>query len=361
VTHSLLSILEPLGNESLRICEFLVMKVVFPCGKKRPRRQNCLASCARRAVAIHFIADRIFSVTFEKDTGKSFVSIPAATMNSRYCYGIVLLLLGCVVTVGDAFSTNQIRASRRLLDWVPLQDTFCSFHKPTNHPRSGTLRFLANPESQGKANIASESAPLVLDRPDPASLLSAQSASNQKLGFIAIVTCLMGGTTAMVALLSAVEDILPVGWFDLWRDFTWPIPLGLIFLVAGVTHFTLKDTFAAMVPPLGTWGGLWQIPTPGRESLKLSYEEYHTYWTGVAEVGGGAWLIAAGLGIAGPVQIPAFLLLLLVAAVTPANIYMATHDVQAPNLPPIPYPAGHVGRGVAQCILLALFWKLSFQ
>jgi uncharacterized membrane protein len=335
------------------------MKVVFACGKKRPRRQNCLARCARRPVAVHFIANRIFSVTLKKILAiRSKLGRDTDTMNSRYCYCMVLLLLGCVVFVGDAFSTNQIRASRRLLDWVPPQDTF---HKPTNHPRSGTLRFLANPESQGNANAASESAPLVLDRPDPASLLSAQSASNQKLGFIAIVACLMGGTTAMVALLSAVEDILPVGWFDLWRDFTWPIPLGLIFLVAGVTHFTLKDTFAAMVPPLGTWGGLWQIPTPGRESLKLSYEEYHTYWTGVAEVGGGAWLIAAGLGIAGPVQIPAFLLLLLVAAVTPANIYMATHDVQAPNLPPIPYPAGHVGRGVAQCILLALFWKLSFQ
>jgi uncharacterized membrane protein len=134
-------------------------------------------------------------------------------------------------------------------------------------------------------------------------------------------------------------------------------------MAAGVTHFTMKETYTAMVPPKGTWGGLWQVPAPYLEKIfkdAVSYEEYHVYWSGVAEIGGGLLLLASfGFGIV-PMVVPAFLIFLLLICVTPANIYMATHDVQAPGLPPIPYPVGHIGRGVLQCILLAMFWKLAF-
>jgi uncharacterized membrane protein len=198
-------------------------------------------------------------------------------------------------------------------------------------------------------------------RPDPSVLIASMDDGKQRLAIGAIVVSLAVGTGLVVAFLELLHNvILPTGWFELWRDYTWPIPMGLVFLAAGSAHFTIKDTFTAMVPPLGTWGGLWQVPAPGAAQIGLSYAEYHTYWSGVAEITGGALLILAGIGLV-PVPIPAFGLLLLTASVTPANIYMATHDIQPARLPPVPYPGGHLARGVLQCVLLAIFWELTFQ
>lgn len=227
----------------------------------------------------------------------------------------------------------------------------------TGHPAMGHMSFSLR---MSQLEDAQKSAPpLDVERPDPAVLLSAQPKNIQRVGFLAICFSILAGTVLVVNLLTGLENLLPNGWFDAWRDYTWPLPLGLAFGAAGVGHFAMKDTFTAMVPPRGTWGGLWQVPSPGADTLGLTYEEYHCYWTGICEIGGAILLIIGGFNQSP--QFPAFLLFLLTSAVTPANIYMATHDAQAPGLPPIPYPWGHIGRFALQSVLLGLFLKLAFQ
>lgn len=201
-------------------------------------------------------------------------------------------------------------------------------------------------------------------RPDPSILISAKDDKTQQLAFVSAFAALAAGTAVCINLwhgpgIALTEFTLGPNGFDNLRSTIFPIVFGSIFAVVGVLHFVFKDNFAQITPPKGTWGGLWQAPAPFSEQLGVTYEEYHTYWTGIAESVGGLWLLAGGLGWT-DTQVPAILLFLLTAAVTPANLYMFTHDANpGGSVPRLAYPAGHIARFVVQCGLLSNFYIMA--
>lgn len=133
--------------------------------------------------------------------------------------------------------------------------------------------------------------------------------------------------------------------------------LGLFYVVAGVGHFAAADAFRAITPPFGTWG-LWPVPTA---------PAFHVAWTGLAEFVGGATLVGggaaslAGIELEAPVKwlppLAAAGLLLLMVAVTPANIYMYTHGATM-GTPPLPL-LFHYIRFAIQCVVLGLLATLA--
>ena len=211
--------------------------------------------------------------------------------------------------------------------------------------------------------IRMSESPFDVPRPDPAILVSAKGDDTQRAWFVGISVGLSASTALLVSLLSALEGALPVGWFGALGNAN-TVPLGLVFAAIGAAHFAMPEAFLGIVPPRGTWGGLWQVPAPGAKSLNLSYAEYHTYWTGAAEIGGGLLLAASGVGLVPTAvqRVDAFLLLLLCAAVTPANIYQFTHDAtMGDKVPPLKYPDSHIVRAILQVVLLADFYKLALH
>lgn len=204
---------------------------------------------------------------------------------------------------------------------------------------------------------------------DPSTLISAQDVRTQQFSFFFISSGVLAGSIVFLNLYNFAEVILPPAIFDPFYTIL-PYVLSSAFIAAGIAHFAIEDTFTAFVPPKGSWGGLWQVPSPGSDQLGLTYEQYHSFWSGIAEILVGTWLIIAtatanGIldfgDVPGGTTIPAVLMWGLTAAVTPANIYMYTHNPVVPRIPALPYPWGHGARGLLQCALLGVFFKLTIH
>ena len=150
---------------------------------------------------------------------------------------------------------------------------------------------------------------------------------------------------------------------DIYQFFrsTWPVTLGAVFALAGVTHFTLAEEYENIVPTKGAWG-VWNIP---------GSRAFHVAWTGVAETVGGLGLLAGGLsnsldlGLGSPLTSAglesdmAAALFVLTLAVTPANIFMYTHGAKLPmDSDPLPLQF-HAIRWAMQVVLLGFLYQMG--
>ena len=198
--------------------------------------------------------------------------------------------------------------------------------------------------------------------PDPSILISNKDDNIQKLAFFSAFVVLGLGTDACVQLWHGPAiNWLGTEFYETIRSTIFPLAFGSIFTIVGILHFVFDTNFIRIVPPKGTWGGLWQVPAPGMDAFGITYEQYHCYWTGIAEFVGGAWLLLAATGlIPSSTELPAFLLFLLTIGVTPANLYMLTHDAHPGGaIPKLDYPFGHIARFIIQCGLLSNFWIMA--
>mmetsp|Transcript_5512 Transcript_5512/g.14952 ORF Transcript_5512/g.14952 Transcript_5512/m.14952 type:complete len:280 (-) Transcript_5512:655-1494(-) len=182
----------------------------------------------------------------------------------------------------------------------------------------------------------------------------------QAKAFVSYFGTLAAGTAVFSGFLTDVTASYE--WVEAWRT-TWPL-LGAVYLAAGITHFTLGEAYENIMPQKGAWG-IWYLPGSAK---------FHVAWTGVAEILGGAGLLAGGiidaffpvyfdspnlLSTAGLMSDSAACLFLLTIAVTPANIYMYTHGARLPTDGPEIPVTGHFIRAAMQIVLLGLLYQMG--
>jgi len=145
-------------------------------------------------------------------------------------------------------------------------------------------------------------------------------------------------------------------------DSTLPILMGLVYLLGGIGHFVVAESFQDIYPPIGTWG-IWYLPGSAA---------FHVAWTGVVELLGGAGLIFCAIRDAigsedGEEEttvikflkpICASVLFVLTILVTPANIYMFTHGAVMGDMAQLDM-SFHYIRFAVQVIFLTLLFTLA--
>jgi uncharacterized membrane protein len=255
---------------------------------------------------------------------------------------------------GFATTTNK-DSFRSLLLWEVLDASHFPYPAPRLHQ---STRLRHGNQSHNKDNDGDE-----LNVVQDPQLISSQIDDVQRLVFVSAFALLGVGTSLCIDLWYRYgrDVLLGAENFHFIRGTVFPISFGVIFALVGVLHFWFVDNFANIVPPRGTWGGIWQLPAPGLEQLNLSYAAYLSYVSGIVEFFGGVWLVWAGLQSgSNAVIVPASLLFLVTIAVSPANLYMFTHDAQPGGIiPKLPRPYGHFGRFILQCGLLSNFWIMA--
>jgi len=189
-------------------------------------------------------------------------------------------------------------------------------------------------------------------------LVSTLPEQQQQLVFAGINAAVLLGTAGVCTVVGPFfHDNVPF-LFNLSRA-TWPL-IGVTYVAAGVAHFTLEEDFINMMPHRGAWG-FWELPGTPR---------FHVLWTGVAEILGGAGLLLGALPFTPDWLEPASAwgLLLLSAAVYPANIYMYTHNAQGPGPPveegeepPLLTPPQHAARAGLQVLLMSVLWACAHR
>mmetsp|Transcript_28170 Transcript_28170/g.28456 ORF Transcript_28170/g.28456 Transcript_28170/m.28456 type:complete len:253 (+) Transcript_28170:34-792(+) len=171
--------------------------------------------------------------------------------------------------------------------------------------------------------------------------------------FLGIFGGLFISTVASVQLVDIISSTLPEISSILSSG---RILLGVIFLAAGISHFTLKEEFCNIMPAKGTWG-FWYLP---------GSPFFHVAWTGVVEILGGLGYTVGEASRIFNFMLPspfenlsadsALVLLVLTVLVTPANIYMFTHGAKLPREGPEVPVSFHAIRGAMQISLFTSFY-----
>ncbi|GMH60456.1 hypothetical protein TL16_g03055 [Triparma laevis f. inornata] len=207
----------------------------------------------------------------------------------------------------------------------------------------GTARFSQPPSSDPET---AEPSPISLNEVVPSpSGVNVLPAWQQQSIFFACFGTLATSTYLLSAPLHSLFTYLPTSFFSIvWH----PEGLGLIFILAGVSHFFVEE-FKDIYPPRGAWGGLWQLP---------GSPEFHVNWTGVFEILGGLGFFLS-ISNHNPQLTSTFsaLLLGLSIAVYPANLYMFTHGAELPKGIKMDN-GGHAGRFITQLVLCAVLGGL---